>query len=114
MLELGVLHHHVLLEVHQVHGVDIGSSDVHLAHKFEFCFKIWPKTIIASHILHHHHVLLDDHHDVGIDQLHILIVLFLIIVSILKYKVKNMNYRGFTKICFKSDSSMALLFKKIS
>ena len=50
MLELGVLHHHVLLEVHQVHGVDIGSSDVHLAHKFEFCFKIWPKTMYCIHI----------------------------------------------------------------
>ena len=37
MLELGVLHHPVLLEVH---GVDIGSSDVHLAHRFEFCVHV--------------------------------------------------------------------------
>ena len=39
--ELDVLLHHVLLEVHQGHGGEIGSMEVHIDHIFEFLEEIW-------------------------------------------------------------------------
>ena len=46
MLNLDVLLHHVVLDVHHGHGdegssneVDIGSSNVHVNYMFEFCVK---------------------------------------------------------------------------